>query len=486
MKFDFELPVISMCFDGNPVIMSQALSQGASFHLTKPLTDAGLETIWQHVWKKKAKVMNVRANINRLPAKRKNNNSDNNVGTNLEKQTGQKKNRILWDSDLHQRFLVAVTLLGDNCVPRRILDLMNVDGLTVKHVGSHLQKHRKRVQRAALVDDISELPTEVTGRIPTTLFMRRTASPGQSFYRPQNLDIIPNVAAVTENDGSSLESLPLIEAAQRNLVQKMLYDQLKQAHDFGIGRRKNNHCHPPSNSGVVPLQSDVRNDATHQQNVFPINQVYQQNVCFSNNGNNAELNWEPSPNPSLQNNYNSTLLQNQDYSDNNLFLNHTAEMQNVYGSAIGFGSYQVPPNIPKEPFPLQAQELNITEDAGMLQTLLNLPEFAQNNIFAGESSRRVNCPVVESPNPDAIYQNEEVDFALNNHSNIEGALGVHSLREDYVSDLPANVNPVQQQTAENINKIIGASSSAEKAIDDCVSGFDPSISEDLFQLLNDL
>lgn len=335
------------------------------------------------------------------------------------------------------------------------------------------------------MDDISELPTAVTGRIPTTLFMRRTASPGQSFYRPQNLDIIPNVAAVTENDGSSLESLPLIEAAQRNLVQKMLYDQLKQAHDFGIGRRKNNHCHPPSNSGVVPLQSDVRNDATHQQNVFPINQVYQQNVCFSNNGNNAELNWEPSPNPSLQNNY-STLLQNQDYSDNNLFLNHTAEMQNVYGSAIGFGSYQVPPNIPKEPFPPQAQELNITEDAGMLQTLLNLPEFAQNNIFAGESSRRVNCPVVESPNPDAIYQNEEVDFALNNHSNIEGALGVHSLREDYVSDLPANVNPVQQQTAENINKIIGASSSAEKAIDDCVSGFDPSISEDLFQLLNDL
>ncbi|KAM0932982.1 putative response regulator and transcription factor RR-A-type family [Dioscorea sansibarensis] len=483
VKFDFKLLVMSMCFDGNPVIMSQALSQGASFHLTKPLTDAGLETIWQHVWKKKAKVMNVRAKINRLPAKRKNNNSDNNVGANLEKQTGQKKNRMLWDSDLHQRFLVAVTLLGDNCVPRRILDLMNVDGLNVKHVGSHLQKHRKRVQKAVLVDGIPELPTPVTGRIPTALFMRRTAAPRQPFYRTQNLDIIPNVAAVTENNGSSSEPLPSIEAAQRNLVQKMLYDQLKQAHDFGIGRRKSS-C-PPSNSGVVPLQSDAQTDAIYQQNVFPINQVYQQNVCFPNDGNSTQLNWEPSLNPSLQNNY-STSLQNQNYSDNISFLNHTDEMQNVYGSTIGIGSYQVPHNLPKEPFPPQAQALNITEDGDILQTLLDLPEFGQNNIFAGESSQRVNSPLGESANPDAMYQNEEVDFALNNQSSIEGALGVDSLMQAYVSDPPANVNLVQQRTAGNINQMIGASLSAENVIDDCVSGFDPRVREDLLEILNDL
>lgn len=56
---------------------------------------------------------------------------------------GAKKPRLVWTSELHARFMNAVNHLGvKNAVPKTILQLMNVDGMTRENVASHLQKYR--------------------------------------------------------------------------------------------------------------------------------------------------------------------------------------------------------------------------------------------------------------------------------------------------------------------------------------------------------
>ncbi|RZC14043.1 Two-component response regulator ORR21 [Glycine soja] len=61
--------------------------------------------------------------------------------------TSSKRQRIVWTDELHNKFLDAVSQLGDinTAVPKRILELMNVPGLTREQVASHLQKYRHQL-----------------------------------------------------------------------------------------------------------------------------------------------------------------------------------------------------------------------------------------------------------------------------------------------------------------------------------------------------
>ncbi|XVF27892.1 hypothetical protein REPUB_Repub14bG0148500 [Reevesia pubescens] len=65
--------------------------------------------------------------------------------------------RLRWTPDLHQCFLHAVERLGgeDRATPKMVLQIMDVKGLTISHVKSHLQmyrstKHEQMIQEAAI------------------------------------------------------------------------------------------------------------------------------------------------------------------------------------------------------------------------------------------------------------------------------------------------------------------------------------------------
>uniref|UniRef100_A0ACD5W2L5 Uncharacterized protein n=1 Tax=Avena sativa TaxID=4498 RepID=A0ACD5W2L5_AVESA len=62
---------------------------------------------------------------------------------------GEKKARMVWTPSLHHRFVEAVEHLGEKgAVPKAIVRLMNVDGLTRENVASHLQKYRLYLKRS--------------------------------------------------------------------------------------------------------------------------------------------------------------------------------------------------------------------------------------------------------------------------------------------------------------------------------------------------
>ncbi|GMH15360.1 hypothetical protein Nepgr_017201 [Nepenthes gracilis] len=59
-----------------------------------------------------------------------------------------KRPRLVWTPQLHKRFVDVIEHLGiDKAVPKTIMEMMNVEGLSRENVASHLQKYRLYLKR---------------------------------------------------------------------------------------------------------------------------------------------------------------------------------------------------------------------------------------------------------------------------------------------------------------------------------------------------
>eukprot|EP01018_Ginkgo_biloba_P002896 Gb_02800 [translate_table: standard] len=175
---EMDLPVIMMSANGETSAVMKGITHGACDYLLKPVRIEELKNIWQHVVRKKQNGtkdndhsgMGDKNDRNKremedgehgssandgiegswkLNKKRKDQKEDDaeNEHEN-DDPSALKKPRVVWSVELHQQFVSAVNQLGiDKAVPKRIMELMNVQGLTRENVASHLQKYRLYLKR---------------------------------------------------------------------------------------------------------------------------------------------------------------------------------------------------------------------------------------------------------------------------------------------------------------------------------------------------
>ncbi|KAL0427564.1 UNVERIFIED_CONTAM: Two-component response regulator ORR22 [Sesamum latifolium] len=163
---EMDLPVIMLSANSDPKLVMKGVTHGACDYLVKPVRIEELRNIWQHVIRRKKldgknqnksgdQVKTHQASLEghgspltgdtdqngRFNRKRKDEDDESEDNGNESEDPGtQKKPRVVWSIELHRKFVAAVNQLGiEKAVPKRILDLMNVDGLTRENVASHLQ-----------------------------------------------------------------------------------------------------------------------------------------------------------------------------------------------------------------------------------------------------------------------------------------------------------------------------------------------------------
>ncbi|TVU47870.1 hypothetical protein EJB05_07486 [Eragrostis curvula] len=175
---EMDLPVIMMSADSSTNTVMKGIKHGACDYLIKPVRMEELRNIWQHVVRKKwsenkdhehsgsiddtdrnrltnndneyASSANDVGDGSWKSQKKKRDKEDDEGDENGDPSSTSKKPRVVWSVELHQQFVNAVNHLGiDKAVPKKILELMNVPGLTRENVASHLQKFRLYLKRIA-------------------------------------------------------------------------------------------------------------------------------------------------------------------------------------------------------------------------------------------------------------------------------------------------------------------------------------------------
>ncbi|KAJ6828900.1 two-component response regulator ORR22-like [Iris pallida] len=256
---EMEIPVIMLSANGETQAVMKGITHGAVDYLLKPVRIEELKNIWQHVLRRRKIDTRDKNNVDsgddcdslqianieggqgsissgfsdrneRLSKKRKEHNeeADNDEENEAENDdpSAQKKPRVVWSVDLHRKFVAAVNQLGiDKVVPKKILDLMNVESLTRENVASHLQKYRLYLKRlSAVANQQANMVAALRGRDPSS-------------YLPMgSLDGYPNFNSLVGN-----RPLPGSQPFQPNGA----LPRLNNLTGFGI------HGFSPSGSGLL-------------------------------------------------------------------------------------------------------------------------------------------------------------------------------------------------------------------------------------------
>ncbi|KAG5011769.1 hypothetical protein AAZX31_09G039100 [Glycine max] len=166
---EMDLPVIMMSADDGKQVVMKGVTHGACDYLIKPVRIEALKNIWQHVVRMRKNGLrdveqsgsmeegdrppkgsddgNYSSSVNEAKSSKKRRDEDE-EGDERDDSSTLKKPRVVWSVELHQQFMAVVNQLGiDKAVPKKILELMNVPGLTRENVASHLQKYRLYLRR---------------------------------------------------------------------------------------------------------------------------------------------------------------------------------------------------------------------------------------------------------------------------------------------------------------------------------------------------
>ncbi|KAA8549116.1 hypothetical protein F0562_000800 [Nyssa sinensis] len=172
IRLEMDLPVVMISSDDGKDVVMENIINGACDYLVKPVRMEAIRFIWQHVVRKQKDSLKLLAQSKNVePGKllQRQSIEEDHASSGIKEKCGSsnsrkdeeleekdrdeivslKKPRMVWTPELHQQFVAAVNQIGlKNAVPKKILELMDVSGLTRENVASHLQKYRLYIQRS--------------------------------------------------------------------------------------------------------------------------------------------------------------------------------------------------------------------------------------------------------------------------------------------------------------------------------------------------
>ncbi|KAL6124618.1 hypothetical protein ACLB2K_077130 [Fragaria x ananassa] len=165
----FEYAVVSA--DDREHVILKALKLGAAHYIVKPVCFDDVKNLWQFVVnvddrspKKHSFVEEIESGGEQSSEaiSDQDTNGDhvkkNSKRRRLTKEgNAPKKAKLIWTQELQARFLESIHFIGlERAVPKTILEVMNVEGLTRENVASHLQKYRQFLRRVAAKISVSK------------------------------------------------------------------------------------------------------------------------------------------------------------------------------------------------------------------------------------------------------------------------------------------------------------------------------------------
>ncbi|KAJ8631143.1 hypothetical protein MRB53_024466 [Persea americana] len=177
---EMDLPVVMMSANCDVSVAMSGIKHGACYYLMKPISMGEVKNIWQHIIRKHKEDMKdaeEMASFNQIMQMTSPNEESENknsptawdpvnqaaskqrkkkkgaIGVRIEDkgkkvQSLERKPRVLWNAKLHQKFVKAIDQIGiDRAVPKKILEIIDVPGLTRENIASHLQKYRLFLRR---------------------------------------------------------------------------------------------------------------------------------------------------------------------------------------------------------------------------------------------------------------------------------------------------------------------------------------------------
>ncbi|KAK9072855.1 hypothetical protein SSX86_009290 [Deinandra increscens subsp. villosa] len=286
---EMDLPVIMMSADDNQSLAMKGLTHGACYYMIKPIRIDMLRNIWQHVYRRKKKKLNGSDPLTspddvnhhqkvQVPedayyassengahkwknAKRRKDYEDESD----ERESSSKKPRVVWTPELHRRFVEAFQHIGiDKAVPKNILELMNVPGLTRENIASHLQASSDR-ESAINLQDLLHFHEQ---RLNESQFMG-TMDPGYDLRALSVRGQLPGQSLAAVLGGSSFSrSQHLLHGSSTNMESRQLL-RLQQPYDHHSFTGVNSQVYMPM-AGHGQGQSQGQGQGQGQsQHVFP-------------------------------------------------------------------------------------------------------------------------------------------------------------------------------------------------------------------------
>lgn len=219
-----------MSYDGDTHTVLKGVTHGAVDFLIKPVRMAELSNMWQHVVRKRARRPSEERGLDgppgppskragsvssgdfgalpadaaappdttagpgppAAPESKKRTPEDRDAGS--APQQGTKRPRVHWSGQMHSQFVAAVNKLGiDKAVPKKILELMTVEGLTRENVASHLQKYRLYLKKAAKMDNAAPAaaPSTPAASLPAATQPAPATPPPEPTYQGYQRALYP-------------------------------------------------------------------------------------------------------------------------------------------------------------------------------------------------------------------------------------------------------------------------------------------------------